>query len=768
MNTRHLFLTCALCIPLGLSAQNMLTTGSATSLGANTYRLTPASQGQVGAVWGQSYVNLNYDFWISADINLGSMDDIGADGMAFVFEDQDLCTMSGGDGGGLGYAGISPSVAVEFDTWSNDTDPVADHVGIQKNGDFVHSISSSIAGPVGLSYNLENGNYHPIVISWNAGTKYITVVLNGATIINQYAGNIVTDIFSGNNQIMWGFTAATGSVTNDQRVRINQVSYIESGLAYADLDGDGYYICGGDCDDTNPDVHPGAGEILDNGIDDNCDGLVDILVYCTPYDSYACEYFWITNVTLAGINNSSDCGADGYTDFRALSASLEPGATYTISTSFSGFIFRHYEYCVYVDWSRDGDFDDSGEMEAYRPLHYSPISANISVPGDATGSYTMRVIAGMYVIDPCYIYFGEAEDYTIFVCSPSTYYRDNDGDGYGNPAVTTISCAAPNGFVANNGDCDDGDASVKPGAAELCDGKDNDCDGQIDEPSAISSPWTAVNVGAEAQGSSWFDCTNGGTFTLSAKGYTTNTSDVQHSVYQTLCGNGDIIAHVASISTQGGWAGIQMRESASQGAKKFTLKTQLNTNNRREARTATNGSTNNLQIQRPFTYNWLRITRSGNVFAAYLSVDGVNWGQPVSSTTMTMNSCIQVGLFVESTNNTITTRATFNNVFISGGNQPLAEAPFTHGVPDMEMAHEVSLFPNPSTGELNVDLPSYAGRAVRLEIYSLQGQLLHFVEIQEVQTTERLDLSAYPSGMYLLKVKSEGLPDVSKRLVLKQ
>ncbi|MBL7792682.1 MAG: T9SS type A sorting domain-containing protein [Saprospiraceae bacterium] len=506
---------------------------------------------------------------------------------------------------------------------------------------------------------------------------------------------------------------------------------------------------------------PAAGEILDNGIDDNCNGLVDILVYCTPYVSYACEYFWITNVTLAGINNSSDCGSGGYTDFTALSASLEPGATYPILISLSGYYYPNSVYSVYVDWSRDGDFDDSGEKVAfgYSSFYINEISANISVPGDATGSYTMRVTAGRFIIYPCKIYYGEAEDYTIFVCpAPTTYYRDSDGDGYGNSAVSTTACAAPNGFVANNGDCDDGDASIKPGAAELCDGKDNDCDGQIDESSAISSPWTAVNVGAEAQGSSWFDCTNGGTFTLNAKGYTTNTTDVQHTVFQTLCGNGDIIARVASISTQGGWAGIQMRESASQGAKKFTIKTQLNTNNRREARTATNGPTNNLQIQRPFTYNWLRITRSGNVFAAYLSVDGVNWGQPVSSTTMTMNSCIQVGLFVESINNTTTTQAVFANVNISGAVSPLTVSPDTPTA--------VAVYPNPTTGEMYIDLPSYAGRAVRLEIYNLQGQLLHFAEIPEVQTTERLDLSAYPSGMYLVKVKSEGLPDVSKRLVL--
>jgi hypothetical protein len=52
-------------------------------------------------------------------------------------------------------------------------------------------------------------------------------------------------------------------------------------------------------------------------------------------------------------------------------------------------------------------------------------------------------------------------------------------------------------------------------------------------------------------------------------------------------------------------------------------------------------------------------------------------------------------------------------------------------------------------------------------VYSLTGQLLRLVEIEEVQTTvEQLDLSAFKSGMYLVKVKSDSLPDATRRVVL--
>lgn len=63
-----------------------------------------------------------------------------------------------------------------------------------------------------------------------------------------------------------------------------------------------------------------------------------------------------------------------------------------------------------------------------------------------------------------------------------TWYADVDGDGYGDIAISATSCdGAPEGYVADNTDCDDADSSVNPGAAEVCNGVDDDCDGNIDE-----------------------------------------------------------------------------------------------------------------------------------------------------------------------------------------------------------------------------------------------------------------------------------------------
>jgi uncharacterized delta-60 repeat protein len=56
-----------------------------------------------------------------------------------------------------------------------------------------------------------------------------------------------------------------------------------------------------------------------------------------------------------------------------------------------------------------------------------------------------------------------------------TFYQDSDGDRYGNAAATTAWCFAPEGYVANALDCDDADATVRPGGIEACDGQRNDC-----------------------------------------------------------------------------------------------------------------------------------------------------------------------------------------------------------------------------------------------------------------------------------------------------
>ncbi|HEX6853300.1 MAG TPA: FG-GAP-like repeat-containing protein [Candidatus Polarisedimenticolaceae bacterium] len=73
------------------------------------------------------------------------------------------------------------------------------------------------------------------------------------------------------------------------------------------------------------------------------------------------------------------------------------------------------------------------------------------------------------------------------------WYRDADGDTYGTSSLSQNACAQPTGYVATAGDCNDADDSMFPGNPEVCDGKDNDCNGTADAlPAPTGTPSIAT------------------------------------------------------------------------------------------------------------------------------------------------------------------------------------------------------------------------------------------------------------------------------------
>ena len=72
----------------------------------------------------------------------------------------------------------------------------------------------------------------------------------------------------------------------------------------------------------------------------------------------------------------------------------------------------------------------------------------------------------------------------------TTFYDDADGDGFGNPLASTEACSAPTGTVTDSSDCDDMVATTYPGAPELCNTVDDDCDTTVDEDGTDGGPWT--------------------------------------------------------------------------------------------------------------------------------------------------------------------------------------------------------------------------------------------------------------------------------------
>jgi hypothetical protein len=274
-------------------------------------------------------------------------------------------------------------------------------------------------------------------------------------------------------------------------------------IFYRDADGDGYgdpaatleacaappgYVTvGGDCDDTRAEVHPGAPEICD-GLDNDCNGLIDDLRdELDEAVAHGCAH--ATLGPFVGVSAAPLDGSDP-PDVSAAHAAFQI-ALVEDDAGWSGEVTLRRpqtgEYALLVDPSVDvAVIDPDGDPvdpEMDREIASCPALARALVV-DLEGGVTYRLRFGasaapevLLVVEPLEHEHGDDDLET----GASTFYRDSDGDGYGDPLVSVQACAAPPGYVDNGADCDDTDPFVHPGAPETCNGIDDDCDGEVDE-----------------------------------------------------------------------------------------------------------------------------------------------------------------------------------------------------------------------------------------------------------------------------------------------
>ncbi len=191
-----------------------------------------------------------------------------------------------------------------------------------------------------------------------------------------------------------------------------------------------------------------------------------------------------------------------------------------------------------------------------------------------------------------------------------------------------------------------------------------------------------------------------------------------------LCGNGSITVEVKSISGNLAWAGITMRETNTDDSKKIQLMTNLSLLSRREARYTTGGTSYFQQFPSRNRY-WLRLVRTGNQFAGYVSPDGSNW-YPVMAANINMNTCLKVGMVVTNYNPISTSTAVFGNVVVTdgGNNRPVA-------TDDVSLEQEkgggieATVKPNPTTGHVNIQFSSNTEQELSLKVMDILGRTVN-------------------------------------------
>tara|TARA_B100000900_G_scaffold58491_1_gene44002 strand:- start:265 stop:1653 length:1389 start_codon:yes stop_codon:yes gene_type:complete len=263
-----------------------------------------------------------------------------------------------------------------------------------------------------------------------------------------------------------------------------------------DLDGDGF-IGSEDCDDTNDAINPNATEVCD-GIDNNCDGNIDDsnenLSPCeecsngeiVPTNGNACDD-GDACTTGDSCNNGNCAGtpvvcSDGN---PCTTDSCDPDNGCTFINASNGYACDDGDACTTGDSCNNGNCagtpvvcsdNNPCTTDSCDPDNGCTFIFNNNMCDDGSACTTDDACYNGKCMGGIAINCDDGDSCTLDSC-------DNSIGCTNTPQSGTKNCDDDgDGFSEAEGDCDDGDSNIYPGAIETCgDGIDNDCNGQIDE-----------------------------------------------------------------------------------------------------------------------------------------------------------------------------------------------------------------------------------------------------------------------------------------------
>ncbi|WP_250032989.1 L-type lectin-domain containing protein [Paractinoplanes maris] len=177
-------------------------------------RLTPGGYRQSGSAWSLTKLDVTRSFESEFKVYLHHFRP-GADGIAFVVQTEGPRAL-GGWGGGLGYRGIEPSLAVEFDTYQNSYDPSRNHLAVVLGGNPDYQADTAEA-PIPLFGKPFNAR-----VVYDAGASLLRVYIKslsaGSTeqLVLEHEVNLAGHV--GDTEAWIGFTASTGTGLSKQDI----------------------------------------------------------------------------------------------------------------------------------------------------------------------------------------------------------------------------------------------------------------------------------------------------------------------------------------------------------------------------------------------------------------------------------------------------------------------------------------------------------------------------------------------------------------------